>query len=144
MSSKRPVALRKLPLQPCDVLEQTLSYEADEIEAEPRILEVKLFNLTVADLQQAPRFNAFERLRAGALRRKKGKLTHHLRRPQLDADLDKPVSPGDHNEHGGGDISLLNSTSPACTRRVDVNGLSQSRLRSPCAASRTCLASWRI
>ena len=89
---KRLLTARKLGFQPRNVLEQALRYEADEVEAEPRILEVELLNLIITDLQQGSCFNALKRLRAAALRGEKSKLANYLRRGELDATLDKPVT----------------------------------------------------
>src|SRR5262245_26038058 len=109
---KRLLTARKLGFQPRNVLEQALRYEADEVEAEPRILEVELLNLIVTDLQQGSCFKALQRLRAAALRGEKSKLADHVRRGEFDATLDKPVTAGDENEHSGGDISLVEENFP--------------------------------
>ena len=60
-------ASRELGFESSDILEKALSDQLEKVKTELWILEEKLLDLAIADLQQGSFLDAFERLRAGAL-----------------------------------------------------------------------------
>jgi hypothetical protein len=102
-------------------------------------LEIKLLDLIVTDLKKSACLDAFQALGAGTLRREEGKLADHMCTMPLSTSRKRPA--GNHDKHGVGRIPFLEENLPPCARRVDVNGLIQSRFRSPYAASRTLFVS---
>jgi len=51
------------------ILQQTMRDQLEKIKSKPGILKKQLFNLSIGDLEEYPRFGAFERLRAAVFAR---------------------------------------------------------------------------
>src|SRR4051794_34994384 len=87
---------RQFLLQPLDVAKQAPGRELKEIEAEPRILEIELLHLAVADGERVAVREALEGLRAALVGRQQSELADELAGLHLDADLVKAKAAGDH------------------------------------------------
>ncbi|KTT77596.1 hypothetical protein SA6_12165, partial [Staphylococcus epidermidis] len=99
--------LRELLLERRDILEQAGRGQAQEVEAERRILDVKLLDLIVGHRQHHAGFDAFQRLGSRVRRRQHAELADDGANRQLDAGLDQAeAAPGDI-EHAVGLLVLV-------------------------------------
>ena len=77
----------KLHLESLVILQQTMRDQLEKIKSKPGVLKKQLFNLSIGDLEEYPRFGAFERLRAAVFAREQGEFANHIPSFKLNTSL---------------------------------------------------------
>src|SRR5262245_7470766 len=99
--------LRQTLLQPVDIFEQAGGYELQEIEAEGRVLHIKLLDLVVAHGEDQPVGDALHRLSSHVRWCQHAELADDGADRKLDAGLDQPIAAADDIIHAVGLLVLV-------------------------------------